>query len=220
VSKNAATARVVEKPNRHERRRLRTKEAIIDAAAEMFRQKGVANTTVADITEAADLAYGTFYNHFDGVSGVIPAVAEKTFARVVRITDEVLPHPDLFELIAAVSVRVIMRLLFRDPAVRWLLEPPNVFVDEWRKIVTPSMLEVAKRYRGPETYTAIGGPDTWIRVFPWVVISELNDAIDKGSPAEQEENLANMAVHLMGLDDAHRLAVMERSRRLLDAVDL
>jgi hypothetical protein len=111
-----------------------------------------------------------------------------------------------------------MRLLFRDPAVGWLLEHPNVFVAEWRKMVTPSIVAVADR--APSTYGTIGGAQTWIRVFPWIVFSELNDAIEKGSPDEQEENLANMAVQLMGLDDAQRAAVIETSRQLVNEADL
>lgn len=209
-----------ENMNRHGKRRQRTREAILIAAADTFLRKGVANTTVADITEAADVGYGTFYNHFHSLHDVISAVAEKTISRVVTITDTILPEENVLELVPAISVRIIMRLLSKDPTIRWLLEQPYIFVDEWRKIVTPSMMEFVERGRGTKLFEAIGGAQTWIRIFPWILISELNDAIEKGSSVAHEEHLANMSIRLMGLDDARREAIVETSRKIVNAAKL
>jgi AcrR family transcriptional regulator len=205
-----------EEPNRHGRRRQRTREAIIAAAAETFLRKGVASTTVADITEAADVGYGTFYNHFPSLSHVISAVAEETMARVLSLTQALLPAEDNLELTPAVSVRILMRVLSRDLTIRWLLEQPYIFVEEWHKVITPFIWEVAHRGQPamPTAFEALGGVEVWIRMYPWLMISELNDAIEKGSSAEHEDNLANMSVRLLGLDDVKRASVVARSREL------
>lgn len=205
-----------EEPNRHGRRRQRTREAIIAAATETFLRKGVASTTVADITEAADVGYGTFYNHFLSLNHVISAVAEEAMARVLGITQSILPEEDNFELTPAVSVRILVRVLSKDPTIRWLLEQPYIFVDEWHKIITPFILKVADRGQVamPTAFEALGGVGVWIRMYPWILISELNDAIEKGSSAEHEDNLANMSLRLLGLDDELRASVVARSREI------
>src|SRR5919108_2705019 len=47
-----------------ERKKQRTREAIVDAAFELFAQRGFEATTIADIAAAADIAPRTFFGYF------------------------------------------------------------------------------------------------------------------------------------------------------------
>jgi AcrR family transcriptional regulator len=47
-----------------ERKKLRTREAIVDAAFELFEERGFEATTIADIAAAADIAPRTFFGYF------------------------------------------------------------------------------------------------------------------------------------------------------------
>jgi AcrR family transcriptional regulator len=60
-----------ETANRNDRRRQRTRDTILAAAERVFRRKGIDTTTVNDVTEAADVAYGSFYNHFKSMEEVV-----------------------------------------------------------------------------------------------------------------------------------------------------
>ncbi|MBV8180916.1 MAG: TetR/AcrR family transcriptional regulator, partial [Mycobacterium sp.] len=51
-------------PNRLERRKQRTRAALIKAAQD-FIAGGRLNVPVQDISQAADVGVGSFYNHFD-----------------------------------------------------------------------------------------------------------------------------------------------------------
>jgi AcrR family transcriptional regulator len=51
-------------PNRLERRKQRTRSALIKAAQKLIAE-GRANVPVLEITQAADVGMGSFYNHFD-----------------------------------------------------------------------------------------------------------------------------------------------------------
>ena len=46
-----------------ERKRVRTREALIDAAAELFERRGYDGTTIADIAAAADVSTRTFFSY-------------------------------------------------------------------------------------------------------------------------------------------------------------
>ena len=61
---------------RRERRRAETKERIFRAALQLFAEHGFSATTVEDITEAADVGKGTFFNYFRNKEEVLGALAE------------------------------------------------------------------------------------------------------------------------------------------------
>ena len=55
---------------RGERRRARTRSAILDAAEEVFRARGYEAARVEEIAERADMSVGSIYLHFDGKRGL------------------------------------------------------------------------------------------------------------------------------------------------------
>jgi hypothetical protein len=50
--------------DRRQRRSAETRERLFHAAVRLFAEKGFAETTVEDITNAADVGKGTFFNYF------------------------------------------------------------------------------------------------------------------------------------------------------------
>jgi len=51
-------------PTLRERKRDRTRRALVDAAADLFEQRGYDGTTVADIADAAEIGTRTFFSYF------------------------------------------------------------------------------------------------------------------------------------------------------------
>ena len=66
ASQTAHLPRVFAPPaaNRRERRKADIRDRLFRAALELFATRGFASTTVEDITRAADVAKGTFFNYF------------------------------------------------------------------------------------------------------------------------------------------------------------
>ena len=58
------SARTAPPSSRRVRRSAETRERLFRTALDLFARKGFSETTVEDITEAADLGKGTFFNYF------------------------------------------------------------------------------------------------------------------------------------------------------------
>jgi AcrR family transcriptional regulator len=74
--------------NRRERRRLETRDRLYRAALELFGERGFLETTVADITDAADVGKGTFFNYFRTKEHVLAAYGGERIAAVERALEK------------------------------------------------------------------------------------------------------------------------------------
>jgi AcrR family transcriptional regulator len=71
-----------EKATRRERRSAEIRERLFRAALDLFARKGFAETTVEDITNAADVGKGTFFNYFPSKDHILIAFGEMQLAKL------------------------------------------------------------------------------------------------------------------------------------------
>lgn len=99
---------------RRERRKLRTRTSLI-RAAQSFIAAGKVNVPISDITEAADVGMGSFYNYFDSKEELLEAavidVLETHGALLAELTRAVKDPAETF----ACSFRLTGRLFRRRP---------------------------------------------------------------------------------------------------------
>jgi len=76
------------KATRRDRRRSETYERLMRAALKLFAEKGIASTTVEDITEAADVGKGTFFNYFETKEHVLQAFGDTRIQKIQGALDE------------------------------------------------------------------------------------------------------------------------------------
>jgi AcrR family transcriptional regulator len=67
-------------PGRRERRRAEIREKLYVAALDLFMSRGVQATTVKNITDAADLGKGTFFNYFPTKEHILATFYERQLA--------------------------------------------------------------------------------------------------------------------------------------------
>ena len=79
----------VPRPDRRERKRVETRERIFDAALRLFAERGYLETTVEDITEAADVGKGTFFNYFRTKEHVLAQYGEERIEQISRALERV-----------------------------------------------------------------------------------------------------------------------------------
>jgi AcrR family transcriptional regulator len=74
--------------SRRERKSAELRERLFRAALHLFALKGYAETTVEDITEAADVGKGTFFNYFPSKEHILMAFGEMQLAKLEAIIRE------------------------------------------------------------------------------------------------------------------------------------
>jgi|SRR5271165_1586750 len=70
------------------RRSSEIRERLFRASLQLFAQKGFAETTVEDITNAADVGKGTFFNYFPSKDHILLAFGEMQLAKLRAAIDE------------------------------------------------------------------------------------------------------------------------------------
>src|SRR5208337_5199212 len=67
---------------RRERRAAETRLRLFRCALQLIAERGFPNVTVEDITEAADVGKGTFFNYFESKEHVLGVMAEIQLGKV------------------------------------------------------------------------------------------------------------------------------------------
>jgi AcrR family transcriptional regulator len=107
--------------SRHQRRREKTRARLLDAARTLVAERGVDAVGLSDITEAADLGAGTFYNYFHSRDEIVEAVAEESIeslgARMDSMTADMTDAAEVFSS----SLRHLVRHAISDPLWGWFV---------------------------------------------------------------------------------------------------
>lgn len=61
------------------RRKRETRFRLLDAAMRLIGDKGIHGVAINEITDSADVGFGTFFNHFKSKEAIYAAVAERVF---------------------------------------------------------------------------------------------------------------------------------------------
>ena len=68
-----------DREGRGARRKRETREKLIQAALRLMAREGVEGVSITEITEAADVGFGTFYNYFESKEAIYKAVVDSVF---------------------------------------------------------------------------------------------------------------------------------------------
>ena len=104
-------------PNRLDRRKARTRQALIDAAVHLIAEGRGERASIQEITEAADVGFGSFYNHFASKEQLFDTASADVLERWGQMIDRACEGiGDPAELFA-VSFRISGRLGWTHPDI-------------------------------------------------------------------------------------------------------
>lgn len=142
-------------PDRRQRRSAETRERLFRTALQLFAQKGFQETTVEDITNAADVGKGTFFNYFPSKDHILLHFAEMQFSRLEQAVAEarhsVQSMPDFLH---SLSMRMTEEPIRNPAIIRILLQgflstssvrEPMLLLQERVHAVHTELMEIGQR---------------------------------------------------------------------------
>ncbi|MGO9051375.1 MAG: TetR/AcrR family transcriptional regulator [Streptosporangiaceae bacterium] len=107
--------------SRLDRRKARTRQALIDAAVRLIAEGRGDRASIQEITEEADIGFGSFYNHFDTKEQLFQTASEEVLERWGQMIDRASAGiSDPAELFA-VGLRISGRLGWTHPEIAGFL---------------------------------------------------------------------------------------------------
>ncbi|MEU1737078.1 TetR/AcrR family transcriptional regulator [Streptosporangium sp. NPDC020145] len=116
-----------EVPGLRERKKLRTRHALISGALRLFLEKGYEQTTISEIAMAADVSTRTFFSYFASKEEVVLCDARESLDRLLRTFAERRPDEGPADLLAR-AVETIFETLAEDAEMGWEITEINRLV--------------------------------------------------------------------------------------------
>jgi len=117
----AALAPYAPKVSRLDRRKAHTRQALIDAAVRLMTEGRGERASIQEITEEADIGFGSFYNHFESKEQLFQVASEEVMERWGAMFDRASAGISDPALRIAVGVRLSGRLAWTHPAIAGFL---------------------------------------------------------------------------------------------------
>ncbi len=103
------------------RRKIETRRRLVEAARARFASDGIDAVRINEITEAAGVGFGSFYNHFEGKDAIVAAVVEEVATELGEAIERATADLDDAAEVVAVAHRTIVERCAADHRLGWLL---------------------------------------------------------------------------------------------------
>jgi AcrR family transcriptional regulator len=132
---------------RRDRRKAEARQRLLTAAHRLIAENGVSDLRIGDVTDRADLGFGTFYTYFPSKDALIEAVVAEVLAGLAsRIGSDALEFTDPAEA-ASVSYRRFLRFSRDEPELARVLVELDRVNAIFEDAVTPWAMETLSRGR-------------------------------------------------------------------------
>jgi AcrR family transcriptional regulator len=195
------------------KRQLRTRVQLLKVAHRLMSKKGVDATTIQEITEAADVGFGTFYNYFSSKDDLAAQVLDCVINNLGRRNDRVTQatHATDPVQIIATSVRLVAREMMSNPIWHWWVKRPDLLVKRLRAGLRPFGIRDMHRAIDSGAYRIVGDDmETARSQLIWLLVGGVKDIIDKYRPPDIESLVIESIMRVMGVPLDQAAAVSHR----------
>lgn len=154
-------------PGLRDRKKARRREGIIAATIDLFEEKGVDATTIADIAEACEVSAPTVFNYFGSKDGILLAIIEEGTQRK-RESGSRLPRLDgvplasivldLFSEVSQETLDIASRRLWRYAEASVIRRPDTDLSKRFRNTSRLLIDAIVERLETYELRTRLGSP--------------------------------------------------------------
>ena len=206
-----ASALSAPRASRLDRRKARTRQALIDAAVRLIAEGRGDRASIAEITEEADIGFGSFYNHFDTKEQLFQTASQEVLERWGQLIDRasagITDPAELF----AVGTRITGRLGWTHPDIAGFLVGAGLAVLDIPIGLVPRALrdiqagQATGRFTVPDAEIALGAA-----VGGMLALFRLRQRHPERVTETTVDQLAEAELRLLGVpaDEAARLAAL------------
>lgn len=108
--------------NRLDRRKARTRASLIAAARELLASRNPAEVSIQEITDSADVGFGSFYNHFATKTDLFDAAVQQVLEEHGALFDVITAGIEDPAEVFAASLRMTARLPKTHPQMARIIE--------------------------------------------------------------------------------------------------
>jgi AcrR family transcriptional regulator len=108
--------------NRLDRRKARTRAALVAAAREVLASRDPAEVSIQEITDTADVGFGSFYNHFESKADLFEAAMDEVLEEYGALFDALTAEMDDPAEVFASATRMTVRMVRTHPQIAQILQ--------------------------------------------------------------------------------------------------
>jgi AcrR family transcriptional regulator len=200
-----------EAPRRVDRRKARTRRALIDAARRILAEQGTTDVSIQEITDTADVGFGSFYNHFETKAELFEAAVREVLDEYGESLDRACAELTDSAEIYAVGVRMTARLALTRPAVAQVLVQVGMSYAWAEQGLAARALRDLRRGVEDGRFT-IADPRMGLLSTAGCVLAFLQVALDQPDEFDESDadDLAEMLLRMLGMSTRSARAVAHR----------
>ena len=199
------------RPSRLDRRKARTRQALIDAAVRLIAEGRADRASIQEITESADIGFGSFYNHFDSKDELFATASAEVLERWGQMIDRACAGIADPAEVFAVSFRISGRLGWTHPAIARFLTGAGLDVLDSPTGLAPRALRDIRAGQQAGRFTALEA-DVALSAVAGGLLGLLRLCQDHPERMNEKvvDQLAEAVLRLLGVpaDEAARLAAL------------
>ena len=181
-------------------KRERTRRDLIEAADRVFRKKGVETAIVRDVTTAARVAHGTFYNYFDDIDDLVEAMIKTRLAAMAERLEALRKSLPQGELAIAIAARSLFREISHSTASAWLVQRPHVLAGALEETIYPFAQRDVTRLAAAGHFSLPCASESWFKAATWMMIGLLvGGRGDRARMASVEDDFLKTMLASLGM---------------------
>ena len=196
---------------RMEKKRRATRARLLEAAHVVMVEKGVDAATIREITDRADIGFGTFYNYFETKDELAAGVLDCMINSVAARNDVLTAHiqADRPDLAMAMSTRMLIRAAHEDPMWGWWVRRPDILADRLRAGLDSfvqqdirSAIDLGLFRISDENVAPV------LAMLIWLIVGGMRDMLIGQQPPDADGLIVEAFMRVMGVSrrSAHELA--------------
>ena len=195
---------------RVQKRQIRTRSRLLRAAHDLMSEQGVDETTIQQITERADVGFGTFYSYFDSKDDVAEQVLDCVIQTLGQRNRQANMEANVSDPVAIISnsVRLTAREMMTNPIWRWWLKRTDLMVRRMNIGFSTFGIEDMRR-ANKQGYLDL--PDnnvdlSWSFLI-WLLAGTITNIVEGNCRPDAEIDMAEAIMRVLGVRHAHAAEV-------------